>query len=81
MTVRGTERFRRGYEAAPLRIKQVFEKQIRSLAQDLRHPSLHAKKYDETQDIWQARVNRDWRFYFQIKGSTYVLLDSIKHPK
>ena len=81
MTVRRTERFRRSYEAAPDRIKQVFEKQITYFAQDIRHSSLRAKKYDETQDIWQARVNRDWRFYFQIEGSTYVLLDIMKHPK
>lgn len=81
MTVRRTERFRRSYEAAPDRIKLIFEKQITYLAEDLRHPSLRAKKYDETQDIWQARVNRDWRFYFQIEGGTYVLFDIIKHPK
>lgn len=80
MTVRRTERFRRSYEAAPVRIKHAFEKQISYLAQDIRHPSLHAKKYDEAQDIWQARVNRDWRFYFQIKSGTYVLLDMMKHP-
>jgi plasmid maintenance system killer protein len=32
----------------------------------LLHPSLHAKKYDEENDVWQARVNKDWRFYFTI---------------
>ena len=31
---------------------------------DIRYPSLHAKKYDESGDLWQARVIRDWRFYF-----------------
>ena len=51
------------------------------LVQDIRHPSLRAKKYDEAQDIWQARVNQDWRFYFQIEGGTYILLDIMKHPK
>ena len=81
MTVQRTERFRRSYEAAPARIKQTFEKQITYLAKNIRHPSLHAKKYDEAEDIWQARVNRDWRFYFQIDGDTYVLLDIMKHPK
>jgi hypothetical protein len=23
---------------------------------------------------WQARITRDWRFYFRIEGSTYILL-------
>jgi mRNA interferase RelE/StbE len=68
-------------EPAPARIKRAFEKQIGYLAQDLRHPSLRAKKYDEALNLWQARVTRDWRFYFQIEGDTYVLLDIMAHPK
>ena len=50
------------------------------LVQILRHPSLRAKKYDEARDIWQARVDRAWRFYFQIKGDTYYLLNITPHP-
>ena len=51
------------------------------LIQDLRHSSLHAKKYDEARDLWQARVNYAWRFYFKIVGDVY-LMDEIKyHPK
>ena len=46
-----------------------------------RHPALHAKKYDESRDLWQARVNRDWRFYFVIASDTYVITDIIPHPK
>ena len=30
------------------------------------HPSLHAKKYDESTGLWQARANQSWRFYFTI---------------
>jgi hypothetical protein len=44
------------------------------------HPSLHAK-YNESRDLRQARVNRDWRFYFVIAGDTYVITDIIPHPK
>jgi hypothetical protein len=42
---------------------------------------MHAKKYDEAQDIWQARINRNWRFYFTITGDTYTIEDVIPHPK
>ncbi len=42
---------------------------------------LRAKKYDEIRDIWQARVNSGWRFYFVIRGDLYYLLDLIPHPK
>ncbi len=43
--------------------------------------TLRAKKYDESADLWQARVNRDWRFYFTIAGDTYRIEDVIAHPK
>jgi len=65
---------------APL-IKKTFYKQLRLLSGNLRHPSLRAKKYDESKDWWQARVNDDWRFYFTIIDDTYVIQDVIKHPK
>jgi hypothetical protein len=42
---------------------------------------LHAKKYDEANDIWQARVNRSWRFYFVVRGDEYVILSIIRRPK
>ena len=51
------------------------------LARNLQHPGLHAKKYDESQDRWQARVNDDWRFYFTIEGDTYLIRDIVPHPK
>jgi len=45
------------------------------------HPSLRAKKYDEPAGLWQARVNRNWRFYFTISGDAYVIEEVIAHPK
>ena len=66
---------------APAIVRRAFAKQLRFLAANLQHPSLHAKKYDEAQDIWQARVNRNWRFYFTIVGDTYTIEDVIPHPK
>jgi mRNA interferase RelE/StbE len=62
-------------------VRRAFEKQLRLLENNLQHPSLRAKKYDESQDLWQARVNRNWRFYFMIRKDTYVVLDVIPHPK
>ena len=76
-----TERFRRSYAGAPSSIQKRCHKQLALLLQNLRHPSLRAKKYDETRDIWQARVNGGWRFYFVIRGDLYYLLDLIPHPK
>jgi len=62
-------------------VRKAFFKQVKFLEQDLHHPSLRAKKYDESKDLWQARVNRDWRFYFQIQDDVYYIVDIIPHPK
>jgi mRNA interferase RelE/StbE len=66
---------------APVAVRRAFSKQLAFLERDLHHPSLHAKKYDEGRDIWQARVNRDWRFFFKIAEDTYVIRDVVPHPK
>ena len=76
-----TERFRRSYAGAPSSIQKRCDKQLALLQQNLRHPSLRAKKYDEVRGIWPARVNRGWRFYFVIRGDLHYLLDLIPHPK
>ncbi len=68
------------YERVPSRIQHAFDKQAILLKHNLRHPSLHAKKYDEARGIWQARVTKGWRFYFRIIGDTYYLITIISHP-
>ena len=74
-------RFLKQYRDAPAPVQKAFDKQAKLLLENLRHPSLKAKKYDEAQDIWQARVTRDWRFYFTIEGETYHIHTIIPHPK
>jgi mRNA interferase RelE/StbE len=71
----------RAIEDAPASVRKAVFKQVRLLEQNLHHPSLRAKKYDESQDLWQARVNKDWRFYFLIRGDVYYLVDIVPHPK
>ena len=73
--------FVRSYSKAPKEIQQAFDKQSLLLLQNLRHPSLRAKKYDQSQDVWQARVTGSWRFYFRIVGDTYRLEEIRTHPK
>jgi len=64
----------------PDSIKKKFKKQINYLVRDIRYPSLHAKKFDESLGLWQARVDKGVRFYFTIEGDTYVLTE-IKYHK
>ena len=71
----------RDYDDLPPELQTRVEKQFGLLLADLRHPSIRAKKYDESNDVWQGRVNRSYRFYFQIVGDEYVILAIVPHPK
>ena len=71
----------RDYAEAPASVRKALDKQTELLLENLHHPSLRAKKYDGTRDIWQARVNGSWRFYFTIKDDTYIITRLIPHPK
>lgn len=81
MTIEYTDRFLKSYESAPRAVQKSCDKQLLFLLNDLRHPSLHAKKYDEARDVWQGRINDDWRFYFVIENDAYTLLSMTPHPK
>jgi len=81
MRLRWTSHFARAYGKAPKEIQAAFDKQALLLLQNLQHPSLRAKKYDEGKGRWQARVTRDWRFYFLVQDDAYILQDITRHPK
>jgi len=76
-----SERFDRSLREAPAVVQRAFWKQAAFLLSNLHHPSLRAKKYEGIGGVWQARVNRGWRFYFKIAGDDCVLLDVTPHPK
>ena len=76
-----SERFIRQYRALTPALKAKVDKQIAFLVANLHHPSLRAKKYDEANNVWQARVDDSYRFYFKIEGDTYLILSLIPHPK
>ena len=72
-------KFDEKYANLPDKIQRKANRQIAFLLQNFRHPSLHAKKYDEANDVWQARIDRSYRFYFKIEGDLYLLTELEKH--
>ena len=76
-----TEKFAEQLASAPGDVQRAFARQFPHLLRDLRYPGLHAKKYDEARNLWQARLTGSWRFYFHIEGQTYILETLIPHPK
>jgi mRNA-degrading endonuclease RelE of RelBE toxin-antitoxin system len=81
MNIRLTARARRDFDNLSPQLKTRVRKQLDLLCDNLRHPSIQTKKYDETGDVWQERVNRDYRFYFQIIADGYIVIRIIPHPK
>ena len=65
----------------PYLFRKRLSSKSTSWSRNLNHPGLHAKKYDEGEDRWQARINQDWRFYFRIDGDTYRVAELKPHPK
>ena len=76
-----SERAGKTIQTLPPQVLKAFFKQVKLLEQNLRHPSLRAKKYDESQNLWQTRINKNWRFYFLIQNDVYYIVDIIPHPK
>ena len=66
-------RAQKALEDAPAEVRKAFFKQIKFLERDLHHRSLRAKKYDESQNLWQGRVNRPG-------GSTFILWETPTSP-
>ncbi len=81
MRFRYSEHFLTAYRSAPPAVRAALAKQLAFLETNLRHPLPRAKKYHEPTGLWQARVNRDWRFYFTIEGGEYRLHDIRSRPK
>ena len=52
MRIAHTPHYLRAYNKAPQQIQKAFDKQATLLLENLHHPSLRAKKYDEARDIW-----------------------------
>ncbi len=81
MDIEFTRQARKDFAALTPQLKAQVRKQLALLQENLRHPSLDAKKYGGADDLWQGRVNRSYRFYFRITSDTYRILMIIPHPK
>jgi mRNA-degrading endonuclease RelE of RelBE toxin-antitoxin system len=64
--------FLENWNRTPPRVQKLLEKQVQFLLENLRHPSLRAKKYDEARDIWQARVDGRGVFTFKSEATPII---------
>jgi mRNA-degrading endonuclease YafQ of YafQ-DinJ toxin-antitoxin module len=80
-----TDPFKKDFKTLPEEIKRKTEQSLRFLVQNIRHPSLRAKKMEGIKDIWEASVTMHYRFTFEIHQDSYVLRrigthNILKHP-
>ena len=84
MIIYRTLEFLDDYEKLQQKEKKQMDKALRFLVADIRHPSLRIKKTQGElikgiRDLFEGRINRDYRFLFIIEDSAYVLLHCGKH--
>lgn len=74
-----TPQFKRALREFDKIVERKLAKQLHFLLANIKHPSLRAKKYVEETGLWQARVDKQIRFYFRIRDDAYVLYDIYRH--
>jgi len=88
---RRTDHFKKAFRALPRPIQKKARDAFLKFQQDPRHPSLHIKRVQGTQGIWEGRVDRKYRFTFHYEqtpdGETICVFRNIdnhdeclKHP-
>lgn len=73
-----SDRCKDDFKRLPKHLQRRTEKALHLFAENLRHPSLRAKKMEgqldtEGREIWEARVTKAYRFTFVIDRDTYIL--------
>jgi mRNA interferase RelE/StbE len=69
MIFRRSERFKRGFRLLPAVTQKKALKAFALFAENPRHPSLQIKKIKGVDDIWEGRINRNYRFTFHYETS------------
>jgi len=73
MKIRTTRKFDKDYARLPEEIKNLLDRKLRIFIENQNHPSLRVKKMEGHPSIWEASINMQYRFTFQIQSNTYFL--------
>ncbi len=74
-----TPAFERELRSFPLEVRELFNRRLEFMRDDLRHPSIRIKKFGGFDDLWQGRLNSSIRFYFKVSGGKIIFLAIKKH--
>lgn len=73
MRLTRTDPFKRSYKKLPKFIQKKTDRILMLLVDDLRHPSIRAKKIQGAEDIWEGRIDKFHRFTFGIQNDEIIL--------
>ena len=79
-------RFHTSYQQLPHHLQAKVDKQLHLLAENLRHPLLQVKRIKGTNDLWEARVDVQYRMTFEMINDAIFLRvvgnhdEVLKHP-
>ncbi len=68
-----THTFKKSYEGLPQEIQVRTDKTLLLLEKNLQYPSLHVKKMEGTNDIYEWRISDNYRGTFQKIGNMVYL--------
>jgi len=74
-----TTHFKRDYKKLPASIQKRTDEKLKFLVQNISHPSLRVKRVQKYKGVFEGRVTKDYRFFFQAITEGYVLLRVDKH--
>ncbi len=74
-----TAHFKSDYKKLPASIQKRTDEKLEFLVQNVSHPSLRVKRVQKYKGVFEGRVTRDYRFFFQITTEGYILLRVDKH--
>lgn len=81
MLIRLTDGAIKQYRSLPKQLQKKVDKQFSYLIEDFRHPSLKVKKYQGFENLWQGRIDKNYRFYFHVVEPHYIIVSIINNPK
>jgi len=86
MKISRTNPFKRDFQKLPDRIKKRTGQALRLVVTNPHHPSLRMKKVKGEfikgfENVFEARITRDYRLFFLINSDCYVLLRCGSHEE
>jgi mRNA-degrading endonuclease RelE of RelBE toxin-antitoxin system len=76
-----TKRFKKAYRQLPLTIQRKVKKALRLLDKNPRYPSLHIKRIQGTDKIYEGRIDLKYRFSFEFDNEDILLRNVDNHDE